>query len=73
MTTKDSICVMCEHLSAETSDRVITDSGIHLISFCGLCEGKNAGNRKTCRKFQIANTIKIIGRLEALEERGKEV
>lgn len=66
MTTKDSICIRCDNLAAYTNARFITGEVAHL---CGDCYygGKNAGNRKTCKKFVEASEEKIKNRMEALE------
>lgn len=66
MTTKDSICVRCAVLLADTT-AFCTSKGVNsLISDCAY-GGKNAGNRKKCKNFVEADKNTIERRLEVLE------
>lgn len=66
MTTKNSICVKCEILSACMTGCVISKKGRSLISSCKH-GGKNAGNRKTCKHFKEADPVIIEERLKLLK------
>lgn len=62
MTSKNSICVKCKHLYASTEGYCVTNNGNYLVSTC-LFGGKNAGNRKKCKRFEEANKQTIQKRL----------
>jgi hypothetical protein len=65
MTRANDICVRCKNLDATTSVVCTSGGERHLISFC-VKGGKNAGQRKSCRKFEKANEETIEKRLKAL-------
>ena len=66
MTTKDSICVRCAVLLADTT-AIFTSNGVKsLVSDC-VYGGKNAGNRKTCKNFVEAGKDTIERRMKVLE------
>lgn len=68
MTTKNTICVKCKHLDVYGIWACTAPDGVRsLISFCGNGGGKNAGDRKTCRKFEPADEKTIAERVKALE------
>ena len=68
MTTINSICVKCKNLEAYTTGACVSNGVRSLISRCILYCGKNSGNRKTCKYFEIAHESVIAKRIEALEE-----
>lgn len=66
MTTKDSICVRCAVLLANTSAVCTSPNGVKsLISDCAY-GGKNAGNRKKCINFVEADENTIEKRMRVL-------
>lgn len=71
MTTKNSICIKCEHNYCSSNAVCETDSGRGLVATC-LYGGKNAGNRKSCKRFEKAPDNRIAERLNALEGKDKK-
>ena len=65
MTRIDSVCVKCENLIASESGVDISCNIRSLISQC-VFGGKNAGNRKSCKKFKKASDEIIESRLKLL-------
>lgn len=65
MTRINDICVRCENLDAITSAVCSCGDEMCLISTC-IYGGKNAGHRKSCRRFEKTNEEKIEKRLKAL-------
>jgi len=65
MTYKESICVSCVNLDATCAAVCINDGKPNLISEC-YYGGKNAGNRKTCKKYRKASDSVIIKRMALL-------
>lgn len=65
MTRANDICVRCNNLDAITSAVCTSRGEKHLISSC-VYGGKNAGCRKSCKKFEKANEETIQKRLKAL-------
>ena len=67
MTYKDSICVSCSNLDAANAAVCITNGKPNLISTC-FYGGKNAGNRKTCKKYRKASDSVIERRMALLSK-----
>ena len=68
MTYKESICVLCANLYANTSAYCINNGKRNLISEC-LYGGNNAGNRKKCKNFRQAKPKIVAERLRLLGEK----
>ena len=67
MTAIEHICVKCETLHHCHDSWCIDNRGKrYLISYC-LKGGKNAGNRKTCKRFKQASDDIITDRLNILK------
>ncbi len=71
MTNKNSICIKCKHLFAFINGCCVTGNRKYLISQCEY-GGKNAGNRKSCKRFEETDKKTIQKRFEQLgvEENG---
>jgi len=68
MTTIDSVCIKCRKLHIWSG---CTSNGIRcLISSC-YYGGKNAGNRKSCKDFDIASDEVVAERIKMLEGKKK--
>lgn len=66
MTTINSLCIKCRNLYAG-SGCCISNNGVRsLISSCRY-GGKNAGNRKSCKDFDVASDEVIAERIMILE------
>ena len=68
MTYKESICVLCANLSASEKAVCVNDGKRNLISEC-LYGGKNAGNRKKCKKFRQAKPEIVTKRIGLLDKK----
>lgn len=70
MTSKNSICVKCKNLDTDCNSFAIEENGcIGLIAHC-IYGGKNAGDRKTCKKFKEAYGTIVENRVNAFDKAG---
>lgn len=71
MTSKNSICAKCKNLDTDCNSFAIEeDNNIGLIAHC-VYGGKNAGNRKMCKKFKEATADIIENRVNAFNQAEK--
>lgn len=65
MTNKNSICAKCKNLDTDCNSFATDDNGnIVLIAHC-IYGGKNAGNRKMCKRFKQADNAVVDNRVNA--------
>ena len=67
MTSVESICIRCKNLNAFINGVVVVVGGRRkLISECAY-GGKNAGDRKQCKRFKEAEADIITARIKQLK------
>lgn len=65
MTSKNSICAKCKNLDTDCNSFIIGENGnVELIAHC-VYGGKNAGNRKMCKRFKQADNAVVDNRVDA--------
>lgn len=71
MTSKNSICAKCKNLDTDCNSFAIGENGnVELIAHC-IYGGKNAGDRKMCKKFKEATTDVVENRVNAFNQAEK--
>lgn len=67
-TGENSICIRCERLSVNLNCKIVAGGGhIKLLSDCYL-GGKNAGDRKSCKRYKPAPEDVVKRRLDTFKE-----
>lgn len=66
MTHKNSICIRCANLDSYEGFVISKSGDVSLISEC-YYGGKNAGDRKTCKRFRAAKEDTVRHRMKLFE------